>query len=88
MKKMKKLLITFSLSIAFVILMNAANPLTSKFKTPRETIPFNKIKNEHFIPAFDESCKQLNDEIISIITNPEPPTFENTIVALERSVRC
>jgi peptidyl-dipeptidase Dcp len=57
----------------------------SRFKTPRETIPFNKIKNEHFIPAFDESCKKLDEEIKAIITHPEPPTFENTIVALERS---
>jgi len=82
---MNKLFLTIILSSIFVILTNAANPLLSKFKTPRETIPFNKIKNEHFIPAFDESCNQLNDEIIKIINNPEPPTFENTIVALERS---
>ena len=62
-----------------------ANPLMSRFRTPRETAPFNKIKNEHFIPAFDESCRLLNEEILTIINNPAPPTFDNTIVALERS---
>ena len=82
---MNKLFTTIILSTAFVILTNAANPILGKFKTPRETIPFNKIKNEHYIPAFDESCIQLNEEILKIINNPEPPTFENTIVALERS---
>ena len=82
---MNKFYITIIISITFVVFTNAANPLLNKFKTPRETIPFNKIKNEHFIPAFDESCKQLNEEIINIIKNPEPSTFENTIVALERS---
>ena len=82
---MNKLFATIILSGAFVIFANAANPLLSRFKTPRETISFNKIKNEHFIPAFDESCNQLNNEIFKIINNPEPPTFDNTIVALERS---
>jgi peptidyl-dipeptidase Dcp len=62
-----------------------ANPLLGRFKTPYETIPFNKIKNEHFIPAFEESCKKLNEEIVAITTNPEPPTFSNTIIAIERS---
>ena len=73
------------LSTTFTLTINAANPLLGRFRTPRETIPFNRIKNEHFIPAFDESCKQLNEEINAIIENPEPPTFENTVVALERS---
>ena len=82
---MRKFFLTILLSATFIIITNAANPLLGKFKTPRETIPFNKIKNEHFIPAFDESCKQLNEEILKITENPEPPTFENTIVALERS---
>ena len=84
-ENMRKFFLTALLSATFILIMNAANPLLGKFKTPRETTPFNKIKNEHFIPAFDESCKQLNDEINKIIENPGPPTFENTIVALERS---
>ena len=82
---MNKFLLTACLSILFALSANAANPILSRYRTPRETIPFNKIKNEHFIPAFDESCKQLNDEILKIINNTEPPTFDNTIVAIERS---
>ena len=82
---MERIYLFILLSTILINITNAANPLTSKFKTPRETIPFNKIKNEHFIPAFDESCKQLNEEIKTIINNPEPPTFENTIVSIERS---
>ena len=82
---MKKVLALIILSATVASMTVAANPLLGKFKTPRETIPFNKIKNEHFIPAFDESCKQLNEEISKIINNPDSSTFENTIVALERS---
>ncbi|MDL2305342.1 M3 family metallopeptidase [Bacteroides sp. OttesenSCG-928-D19] len=82
MRKISSIIILSAICTNLII---AANPLLGKLKTPRETIPFNKIKNEHFIPAFDESCKQLNEEIFDIINNPEPPTFENTIIALERS---
>ena len=82
---MRNLLLTVILSTLFIGTMNAVNPLLSRFKTPRETIPFNKIKNEHFIPAFLEGCEQFNKDIIQVINNPEAPTFENTIVAVERS---
>lgn len=82
MKRVYLFLLFLSLSAPVT---EAANPLTSRFKTPHETIPFNKIKNEHFIPAFDESCKQLNEEVKAIIRNPAPPTLENTIIAIERS---
>ena len=82
---MTKTLLIIILSTIFAILTSTANPLLGRFRTPHETAPFNRIKNEHFIPAFDESCKQLNTEVDKIINNPEPPTFENTIVALERS---
>ena len=82
---MRKLIVLFILSAIFIGTAGAVNPLLSRFKTPRETIPFNKIKNEHFIPAFNEGCYQFNKEIIQIINNPGPPTFENTIVAIERS---
>jgi len=82
---MRKIFVLFILSAVFISMTNAVNPLLSRYKTPRETIPFNKIKNEHFIPAFIEACEQFNKEIIQIINNPNPPTFENTIVAIERS---
>lgn len=61
------------------------NPFFEKYKTPFETPPFNKIKTEHYEPAFEEGIKQLKAEIDAIADNTEKPTFENTIIALERS---
>ncbi|MDR2148389.1 MAG: M3 family metallopeptidase [Tannerella sp.] len=81
---MEKKFIVILLSV-FCLNLNAANPLLSKFKTPSGTVPFEKIKTEDFIPAFDESCKAYNEEVKLIVENPLPPTFANTIVALERS---
>jgi len=82
---MRNILLIAILSTMFIGVSNAANPLLSRFRTPRETIPFSKIKYEHFSPAFLEGCDQFNKEIIQVVMNPEPPTFENTIVAIERS---
>jgi peptidyl-dipeptidase Dcp len=61
------------------------NPLLREFNTPHQTAPFTDIKNEHFIPAFTEAVKQGEGEIKSITENPEIPSFDNTIIALERS---
>ena len=61
------------------------NPLIGEFKTPHQTAPFGKIKNEHFISAFEESIKQGEAEIKAITENRQTPTFENTIAALDNS---
>ncbi|MCP2520994.1 M3 family metallopeptidase [SCandidatus Aminicenantes bacterium Aminicenantia_JdfR_composite] len=61
------------------------NPFFSEFDTPFQVPPFDKIKEEHYLPAFIEGMKQHNKEIEAIANNPEPPTFENTIEALEKS---
>jgi len=61
------------------------NPLIENFKTPFETPPFDKIKEEHFLPALKEGIKRAKDEIETIKTNSEPATFENTIEALENT---
>lgn len=63
----------------------ANNPFFGKYKTPFETPPFDKIKTEHYEPAFEEGIKQLKEEVDDIANNSKPATFENTIVALERS---
>ncbi len=55
------------------------NPLLEPF----DTAPFSKIKNEHFSPAFKAAMEMARTEIDGITTNPEPPTFQNTIEALE-----
>jgi peptidyl-dipeptidase Dcp len=61
------------------------NPLLIPFNTPYSTAPFSKIKNEHFKPAIIEAIKIAKQEINTIATNTEVPTFENTIEALEFS---
>lgn len=63
----------------------AGNPLLKTYTTPHQTIPFDEIHTEHFLPAFEEAMKQHTIEVDAIIHNPEAPTFENTIVALECS---
>ena len=62
-----------------------ANPLLLPFQTPHETAPFDLIKNEHFLPALHEALVLGRQEIDAITTNPAVPTFDNTIVALERT---
>ena len=57
--------------------------LTSTFNTKHNTAPFSQIKLEDYKPAFIENIAQAKAEIDAIITNPDAPTFENTIVALD-----
>lgn len=56
------------------------NPFFEKYDTPHGTVPFDKIKLEHFEPAFIEGIRRDKEELELIINNPEPPTFENTII--------
>ena len=62
---------------------NNKNPFYCEYNTPHQTVPFDKIKLEHYEPAIMEGIKQHTAEVEAIINNPEAPTFENTIVALE-----
>ena len=64
---------------------NSENPFFGTYRTPFETPPFDRIETEHYEPAFDEGIQQLDEEVQAIANNTELPTFENTIVALERS---
>ena len=61
------------------------NPLLQKWDTPFETAPFEKIKVEHYLPAFEAAIAEHNKEIQAIIDNAEAPTFDNTIAALDYS---
>ncbi|UKB79001.1 M3 family metallopeptidase [Chryseobacterium sp. MEBOG07] len=63
----------------------SSNPFMKKSKLQYEAPEFDKIKNEHFKPAFNYGLKLHEAEIIKIANNPAAPTFENTIVALEKS---
>ncbi|WP_439553905.1 M3 family metallopeptidase [Flavobacterium macrobrachii] len=59
--------------------------LTSTFNTKHNTAPFSQIKMEDYKPAFIENIAKAKAEIDAIINNPEAPTFENTIEALDFS---
>jgi len=62
-----------------------ANPLLTPSPLPFGAPPFDKIQDADFRPAFDAAIKQQLDEVAAIANNPEPPAFDNTLVALERS---
>ncbi|MGE5341045.1 MAG: M3 family metallopeptidase [Candidatus Omnitrophota bacterium] len=57
------------------------NPLLTPYNTPFNVPPFDKIKDEHFMPAFKKAILEQQKEIDAIVNNPEPPNFTNTIVA-------
>ena len=59
--------------------------LTQKFNTKHNTAPFSQIKIEDYQPAFEENIAKARAEIDAITNNPEAPTFENTIEALDYS---
>jgi peptidyl-dipeptidase Dcp len=64
---------------------DTANPFFSEYTTPFQVPPFNEIRDEHYLPAFEKGIAMHKGEIEEIINNPEEPDFENTIAALDRS---
>ncbi len=85
---MKKIVIML---FAIMAVLNACkekepeNPFFSEWKTPFAIPPFDKIKAEHYMPAFLKGFEEQTKEIEAIINNPDAPTFENTIKPLEYS---
>ena len=72
--------------LTFTIIKNQKmNILTGHFNTPYHSAPFNSIKNEDYLPAFKELIQKSEEEINTIVNNPEEPTFENVIEALAYS---
>jgi peptidyl-dipeptidase Dcp len=61
------------------------NPLLQDWDTPFKTPPFGLIEVSHFRPAVEETIRSAREEIKSITENPDPPDFENTIAALDRT---
>jgi Zn-dependent oligopeptidase len=61
------------------------NPLLEVFNTPYQSIPFSTIQPEHFIPALKENIKNALEAIDKVAHQTDPPTFENTIEALQDS---
>src|SRR2546423_7089429 len=66
---------------------SADNPLLTESALPFHYPPFDKMKDEHFTPAMDAGMREQLKEIGPIANNSEKPTFENTVVALERTGR-
>ena len=90
---MKRFLGLFAFAIAFMINFScssneivAENPFfEEKWDTPYSTPPFDRIKTEHFKPAFEQGMSLHNEEIDRIVNSTERPTFENTVLAYDNS---
>jgi peptidyl-dipeptidase Dcp len=63
----------------------AENPFFAEYGTPFQVPPFNIIKPEHFIPAYEKGMEENKADVDKIINNPEAPNFENTIAALDKA---
>jgi peptidyl-dipeptidase Dcp len=74
-------------TLASASLLEASNPFASQSTLPFNYPAWDKIRNEHFAPAFAEGMRQQAAEIEAIANNKAAPTFDNTIVAMERSGR-
>ncbi|MGN1245602.1 MAG: M3 family metallopeptidase [Muribaculaceae bacterium] len=81
---MRKLFISLTLLLS-MSLMNADNVFLSEFKTLNGMIPFDYFTNKDFEPAIDFGIDKAKAEVQAIVDNPAQPTFDNTIVALERT---
>jgi peptidyl-dipeptidase Dcp len=65
--------------------MNTDNPFASESTLPYRLPPLDKVKDEHFKPALLAGMEEQRKEMDAIAKDPAPPTFDNTIVAMERS---
>src|SRR5215475_8397416 len=73
-------------TLATTLLSNPQdNPLLRPWQTPFETPPFDEIRPEHFLPAFEQAFIDHSAEVAAITHDPATPDFANTITALERS---
>src|SRR5438034_7718446 len=63
------------------------NPLMNESTLPYHVPPFDKIKDEHFAPAMEAGMREQLKEVEAVANNSGKPTFENTVVALERTGR-
>ena len=61
------------------------NPLLTEWNTPYGIPPFDQIRAEDYLPAFEVAMEQHKAEVEAIVANPEEPTFENTILALDNA---
>lgn len=86
---MKKIMMATAVAILFSACGSSEkktqeNPFFAEYTTPFAVPPFDEIKLEHYKPAFLKGMEEEMAEVMAICNNPETPTFENTIVALDQ----
>ena len=84
---MNRLFLTAGLALALMTSCKMENPLLVESTAPFGAPQFDKIRNEHYLPAFRKGIEEAKAEIDAIVANPDEPTFENTIEAMEYSGR-
>ena len=80
---MKSKMIVASAALALICSCSMKNPFLTESSAPFGAPEFDKIKNEHYLPAFEAAVAEGKAEIDAIVANQEEPTFENTIEAME-----
>ena len=80
---MKKMFLTAGAMLAIATSCKMENPLLKESTLPYGAPQFDKIRTEHYLPAFKAGIEEAKAAIDAIVANPEDPTFENTIEAME-----
>ena len=65
--------------------VQSPNPFLTEYTTPFQVPPFDQIKNEHYLPAFEAGIAEQQAEVEAIVNNAEPASFENTILPFDKS---
>src|SRR6516164_1309128 len=77
--------ITLGMSTATAMAATSDNPLLEPGTLPYQMPPFDRIRVSDYVPAFEEAMREQLCDVAAIAHTPKPPTFENTIVALDLS---
>ncbi|KAA6342999.1 Peptidyl-dipeptidase dcp [termite gut metagenome] len=80
----KKIVILLTLA-SIITMTQAQNPFFEAYNAPRQTVPFDKLKTEHYEPAILEGMRRHSAEIDEIVNNSQKPIFANTVAAYEKS---
>lgn len=80
---MKRMVLLSGLVLTTICACQMENPLLQESTLPYGAPQFDKIKTEHYLPAFEQAIKEAKAEVDAIVANPDAPTFSNTIEAME-----
>ena len=87
MKRTTCLLAALTITLSAAAQLPDTNPFAAKSSLPYQAPPFDRIRDSDYQPAIEEGMKQELAEVEAIANDPAPPTFANTIEAMERSGR-